>query len=215
MAPTSSRTRDVIFVIGAPGAGKGTLCKMLAAAHDLEHLSIGDLLRQTVSSPNADKEMAGYIQRGELLPTHMILSTMRPHITEPSCGDAGRILLLDGFPRRLDQAKEFETVFGPPNMVLFFDCPEDLARERVLSRQLGRAGDTIEVFNQRHLEFRELNPPVLSYYGSAPTVKTITIDTSGPTDESYVALQTALSGSEEWAALLSKAQKPPVGGDEK
>ncbi|KAK3363656.1 P-loop containing nucleoside triphosphate hydrolase protein [Lasiosphaeria hispida] len=212
MASTASRTRDVIFVIGAPGAGKGTLCKILAEVNDFEHLSIGDLLRQTVSSPIADKAMAGYIQRGELLPTDMILSTLKPHLREPSCCDAGRTLLLDGFPRQLDQAREFEAVFGTPNLVLFFDCPEDKARERVITRPSGRVGDTVEVFNKRHREFRELNPPILTYYGN-PNGKTIVIDTSRSTGESYQALRTALNSSREWLALTSKPQRLAIDGD--
>ncbi|KAK3392297.1 adenylate kinase-domain-containing protein [Sordaria brevicollis] len=205
---TSTKTRDVIFVIGAPGAGKGTLCKLLAEDNDLEHLSIGDLLRQTVSSPNAvDEAMAGYIQRGELLPTDMILSVLEPHLKK--CGDAGRTrtLLLDGFPRQLDQAREFEAVFGTPKLVLFFDCPEDLARERVITRAAGRAGDTLEVFNKRYREFGELNPPILTYYGNPNDGKTIVINTSRSTGESYQALRTALDSSCEWLTLTSKS--PP------
>ncbi|KAK3987072.1 P-loop containing nucleoside triphosphate hydrolase protein [Cladorrhinum sp. PSN332] len=212
MASTTGRTRDVIFVIGAPGAGKGTLCKILAEVNDFEHLSIGDLLRQTVSSPNADKVMAGHIQRGELLPTDMILSTLKPHLKEASCCGAGQTLLLDGFPRQLDQAREFEA-FGTPNLVLFFDCPEGIARERVITRPSGRVGDTLEVFNKRHREFRELNPPILTYYGNHPNGKTIAIDTSRSTGESYQALRTALNSSREWLALTFEPRRLATDGD--
>ncbi|KAK4232454.1 P-loop containing nucleoside triphosphate hydrolase protein [Podospora fimiseda] len=196
MASTTNRARDVIFVIGAPGAGKGTLCKRLAEDNNLEHLSIGDLLRQISSSPNADQIMASYIQRGELLPTDMILSILGPFFQESS----GQTLLLDGFPRQLDQAKEFESRFGPPNLVLFFDCPEDIARERVITRVAGRAGDTLEVFQKRYREFGELNPPIMSYYREA-----IVTDTTGSTEESYRVLQSALDGSMEWLDVILKS----------
>ncbi|KAK0626072.1 P-loop containing nucleoside triphosphate hydrolase protein [Immersiella caudata] len=204
MASTPSRTRDVIFVIGAPGAGKGTLCKILAKDNGFQHLSIGDLLRQTVSSPNADEAMIGYIQRGELLPADMILPVLQPHLVEPSCREAGRTLLLDGFPRQLDQAREFEALFGAPDLVLFFDCPKDIARDRVITRRVGRAGDTLEVFNKRHQEFRELNPSILAYYSGKSDGKTIVVDTSRSTAESYRALGTALKNSREWVALTSE-----------
>lgn len=209
MVPETRRTRDLIFVIGAPGAGKGTLCKMLAEANNVDHLSLGDLLRQTVSSPNADQLIAGCIHRGELLPTHILHELLYHRVAQPVSSTAGRPLLLDGFPRRLDQAREFEAVFGPPKLILFFDCPEDLARERVITRKLGRFGDTVEIFDKRYSEFRESNPPILSHY-ARPEGRLITIDTSGATEESYQKLQAALGSSEEWAALTSEAPKFPV-----
>ncbi|KAK4667972.1 uncharacterized protein QC764_0111640 [Podospora pseudoanserina] len=110
MVPEARRTRDLIFVIGAPGAGKGTLCKMLAEANNVDHLSLGDLLRQTVSSPNADQLIAGCIHRGELLPTHILHELLYHRVAQPVSSTAARPLLLDGFPRRLDQAREFEAV---------------------------------------------------------------------------------------------------------
>lgn len=88
--------------LGAPGAGKGTLTKKLARKYGFKHLSIGDLLRQIVASPNADDTVVEYVRRGELLTTEMLFPILKPHV------DAGGITILDGFPRHLDQAKEFE-----------------------------------------------------------------------------------------------------------
>lgn len=49
--------------------------------------------------------------------------------------------------------------------MLFFNCPRDLARERVLNRNLGRAGDNSEVFERRYKGYLELNPDILDHYG--------------------------------------------------
>lgn len=87
---------------GAPGAGKGSLSAILAKDYGFKHLSIGDLLRQVVASPEADKTIAEYVRRGELLTTSLLFQILKPHIEE------GGTLILDGFPRRLDQAQAFE-----------------------------------------------------------------------------------------------------------
>ncbi|OPB41743.1 P-loop containing nucleoside triphosphate hydrolase protein [Trichoderma guizhouense] len=157
----------VVFVLGAPGAGKGTLTKKLARKYGFKHLSIGDLLRQLVTSPNADDTVAEYVRRGELLTTEMLFPILTPHV------DADGVTILDGFPRHLDQAKEFEQQFQHPTVVLFFDCPGEMAEARVLQRKQGREGDNVETFRKRYAEFQELNPSLLAYYEQ--TGKLITV----------------------------------------
>ena len=49
-------------------------------------------------------------------------------------------------------------------MVFFFDCPENLARERVVTRKEGREGDNLQAFEKRYKEFSALNPPILKYF---------------------------------------------------
>lgn len=56
--------------------------------------------------------------------------------------------------------------FGEPHIVLFFQCPRDLAKERVLSRNQGRQGDNSQGFDKRYREYLNLNPAILDYYGS-------------------------------------------------
>lgn len=93
---------------GAPGAGKGTLSSKLASDYGFKHLSIGDLLRQVVASPDADKTVVEYVRRGELVTTSLLFQILKPHI------EGGGTIILDGFPRRLDQAKEFENQVNDP-----------------------------------------------------------------------------------------------------
>ncbi|KAF2453459.1 adenylate kinase-domain-containing protein, partial [Lineolata rhizophorae] len=150
-------------LVGAPGAGKGTLCKMLAEEYGFRHISVGDLLRQIVLSPNADKKTVEYVRRAELLPTETLFSILKSQFGELN---GGRTILLDGFPRRLDQAKSFEEVVSTSRFVLFFDCPEGLAEDRVVQRLAGREGDNLETFRKRFEEFSKLNPPILEYYKS-------------------------------------------------
>ncbi|TFA99676.1 Uridylate kinase [Trichoderma ghanense] len=181
-----SAGRLIIFVLGAPGAGKGSLCKKLAKRYAFTHLSIGDVLRNVVAIPGADETVVGYVQRGELLPTELLFDVLRPHIN--GCGT----IILDGFPRRLDQAEAFEKEFQAPTLVLFFDCPRDLAEGRVVNRKQGREGDNLETFKKRYDEFQELNPPLLERYEKQG--KLITVDTSGYTNASYAMLLHLLQG---------------------
>ncbi|KAL7930790.1 P-loop containing nucleoside triphosphate hydrolase protein [Trichoderma chlorosporum] len=190
MEPTKGK---VIFVLGAPGAGKGTLSKKLARDNNFEHLSIGDLLRAIVASPGANETVIDYVQRGELLPTDLLFPILRRHIYE------GSVTILDGFPRCLEQAKEFEEQFQHPAVVLFFDCPREQAETRVLKRNQGREGDNAETFKKRYDEFEELNPSLLAHYEEMG--KLITIDTSGYTRSSYSTLMNVLRVSREWSSL--------------
>ena len=52
--------------------------------------------------PGADETVIGYVKRGELLPTELLFDVLRPHM------DMAGTIILDGFPRRLDQAEAFE-----------------------------------------------------------------------------------------------------------
>ncbi|KAK6450956.1 UMP-CMP kinase [Trichoderma asperellum] len=188
------KTEGIIFVLGAPGAGKGALSSKLASDYGFKHLSIGDLLRQVVASPDADKTVVEYVRRGELVTTSLLFQILKPHIEQRGT------IILDGFPRRLDQAKEFETRFQLPVLVLFFDCPKDLAEKRVINRKQGREGDNVETFRKRHDEFLELNPPLVRHYEQMG--KLITVDTQYCTHKSYDTLTKLLQARREWTSLI-------------
>lgn len=112
-----SSTKSLIFIIGAPGSGKGTLCKKLSGEYGFSHLSVGDLLRQFTSLSNANKNIVDCVHHGELVPVKALTPILKSHIDEEV--ESGRnIILLDGFPRRLDQAA--------------------LAGRRMMARRLGR-----------------------------------------------------------------------------
>lgn len=74
--------------------------------------------------------------------------------------------LIDGFPRKLDQAYKFEDTVCPAKLVLFFDCPEKVMEERLLERgkTSGRADDNAESIRKRFRVFVETSMPVVDYY---------------------------------------------------
>lgn len=78
---------------------------MLSEEFGLEHLSVGDLLRKAVAyAETMDGEVVEHVRKGSLLPTEALFRILKPEFE--SRGQ--RTILLDGFPRRLDQAKAFE-----------------------------------------------------------------------------------------------------------
>jgi adenylate kinase len=98
--------KNIVFVLGGPGSGKGTQCKRLAAEFNYVHLSVGELLRDEVQKETpAGKEIDGLMKQGAIIPMHMTLRLLLDAMKQ--CDDKEGFLI-DGFPRQLDQAIEFE-----------------------------------------------------------------------------------------------------------
>ena len=83
------------------------MCKKLSEEYGFSHLSVGDLLRQFTSLSNANKNIVDCVHNGELVPVKALMPILKSHIDEEV--ESGRkIILLDGFPRQLDQAAPVE-----------------------------------------------------------------------------------------------------------
>ncbi|EMD86680.1 hypothetical protein COCHEDRAFT_1023889 [Bipolaris maydis C5] len=180
----------VVFVIGAPGSGKGTLCRRLSDEHGFCHLSIGDTLRRLVSNSMTDLVTASQVQRGELVSTEVLVSILQDSVKDSVYSDR-RVILVDGLPRQLDQAMPVEEKIGSPALVLFFNCREEVAKNRFLTRKLlGREADNAVVFQKRYDEFTAENSKVIKMYQERNLL--IEIDTNGETDFSYTTLSNRL-----------------------
>lgn len=88
---------------GSPGSGKGAQARLLVQHYGLVHFATGDLLRKEVAAATGlGKATARYLARGDLVPNDLVLQLVRRRLTE---ADAGQGFVLDGFPRRLSQAR--------------------------------------------------------------------------------------------------------------
>jgi len=94
-----------IVLLGAPGAGKGTQCKNIAAQYGLLHLSSGDILRQERDAgTELGKKAQSYMDSGALVPDEIMIEMMTQAIDKaPAAG-----FILDGFPRTVNQAVELD-----------------------------------------------------------------------------------------------------------
>jgi UMP-CMP kinase len=106
--------------LGCPGAGKGTLCSKLAAEYKGCHLSVGDLLRATILDEESTegRELTPYIRSGSLVPPDMLLRVLRRSIAQ-NIHETPPFLLIDGFPRLLQQGIVFETEVGVHPFLIF------------------------------------------------------------------------------------------------
>jgi len=158
----------IIFVLGGPGSGKGTQCAKLVKDYGFKHLSAGDLLREEQDRPGSEygEMIKDYIREGNIVPMEVTVTLLEKAILRTIDGSGQRRFLIDGFPRKMDQALKFEEAVCPSKFTLFFDCPESVMQERLLDRgkTSGRADDNEESIKKRFKTFVETSMPVVDYF---------------------------------------------------
>lgn len=169
--PTFSSTDvTVLFVLGGPGAGKGTQCAKLVSEHGFTHLSAGDLLRAEQERPGSEfgDLIRDYIKDGLIVPMEVTVQLLENAMTDAlsKAGSKKGRFLIDGFPRKMDQAHKFEDTVCPAKLVLFYDCPEETMQKRLMERgkTSGRADDNAESIRKRFRTFVETSMPVVDYF---------------------------------------------------
>lgn len=99
---------------GGPGSGKGTQCDKLVKDFGLQHLSLGDLLRDEVKQGSKiGRESSKLMAEGKLVPTSVSLELLKKAMCTSSSRDC-QGYLIDGFPRAVDQATAFHKEVGFP-----------------------------------------------------------------------------------------------------
>jgi len=132
--------RKRIILLGAPGAGKGTQAKLLAANNNgLAHLSTGDILRDEVTrDTELGRKAKGYMNRGDLVPDELIIDMIEGRLDE----DGG--FILDGFPRTVTQAEALEKITAI-DVVINIALTRDEVIRRLSSRRVCR--DCGKIYN--------------------------------------------------------------------
>ena len=144
-----------IILLGAPGAGKGTVAKLLTALDGSVQISTGDILRGAVKAGTAlGKEAQGYMDRGDLVPDSLIMGIMEQRLQEPDCKKG---FLLDGFPRTIPQADELGVLLQKLNikldLVASIEVPRDVILDRLTTRRTCSNATCQEIYNIKS------NPP--------------------------------------------------------
>jgi adenylate kinase len=191
-----------VLLIGAPGSGKGTQGTLLSEKLGLVHIATGDLLRSEVADGTSlGKQVAGLLNRGELVPDQLIIDLVMPALAAAADGPG---YVLDGFPRTVGQAKQArvlaEELGFSADAAIYLDVPRAELVRRILARARveGRADDTAEVIGRRLEVFDEATKPLIDYYGGRGLLRSI--DASG--DVGDVAAQIANE--------LAQANQPDV-----
>jgi adenylate kinase len=135
------------IIFGAPGAGKGTYSTRLKAKLDAEVIAMGDIFRaQVKESSELGKKVQSYVEKGALVPDEIVVEVLKQHLAKVPHGSG---VILDGFPRTLEQAKTLETIFQL-DVILLLDVPDWIIIERLSSRRICK--NCSAVYNIRFLK---------------------------------------------------------------
>jgi adenylate kinase len=144
-----------LILLGAPGAGKGTVAKLLTAVDGSVQISTGDILRGAVQDgTELGKEAERYMKRADLVPDSIIMGIMEARLQEADCQNG---FLLDGFPRTIVQAEALKKLLVKLNitldMAVNIDVPRDIILDRLCTRRTCENPDCQAIYNVKS------NPP--------------------------------------------------------
>ncbi|XP_049548388.1 uncharacterized protein LOC125959605 [Anopheles darlingi] len=169
------RVPPVIWVIGGPGSNKATLClKVVGLNPGWGHFSVGRSLRALAESgPRVGSDnyaVKEAITAGEMVPKKSLNGLIENQLLQ--LGDR-RGIIIDGYPRDMEQVADFERKFKQKPPVILLDCSK-------LQLGRGRLDDTVSSFRRRLELFRELTLPMLKEMDTAGRLTIVDGDTDSP-----------------------------------
>ncbi|WP_419419948.1 nucleoside monophosphate kinase [Legionella sp. D16C41] len=143
----------IILLMGGPGSGKGVLAKNLPK---INHFSIGESLRGIINNPTHPKSQVfkQQMEQGKLLNDQDIIEVMQ----QADVLKETKPILLDGFPRTLNQWNIFKKTYGHPSAVIDLNVSEEVMQKRLAGR--GRKDDQAAVINYRIADYLKNTRPM-------------------------------------------------------
>lgn len=188
---------NIVFILGGPGAGKGTMCDLAEIQLGWTHLSTGDLLRAELQAGGETTTLIRqYIDAGKLVPDQIVVKMLKDAIETTIRSTGNRNFLIDGFPRSFGNLEVWHEVFGNerdlPKMI-YFECPMEVLTQRILGRAQysGRSDDNIESMRLRFDTFKAETLPIVQHFKDQD--KCIEIDTSQDRQAVYALLRDQLA----------------------
>lgn len=126
-----------LLIMGAPGAGKGTMSNLIIQNYEVIHISTGDMLRQAIKEGTAvGLKAKEYMDYGNLVPDSIIHDII---VERFSKDDMKKGFLLDGYPRTLEQAKDLDEILKQLDMkldgVININVDEEILVKRITGRR--------------------------------------------------------------------------------
>lgn len=125
-----------IIMLGAPGAGKGTQAKKIAAKYDIPHISTGDIFRANIKEgTELGKKAKSYMDQGLLVPDELVVDLVADRIQKEDCKNG---FVLDGFPRTIPQAESLDAALAKMDQKMDYAIDVDVPDENIVNRMGGR-----------------------------------------------------------------------------
>ena len=129
-----------IVMLGAPGAGKGTQAKMIAAKYQIPHISTGDIFRANIKNgTELGKKAKSYMDQGLLVPDELTVDLVIDRLAQDDCRNG---YILDGFPRTIPQAEALDAALAKLGEKMDYAIDVDVPDENIVSRMSGRRACT-------------------------------------------------------------------------
>jgi adenylate kinase len=196
---------NTFILFGAPGSGKGTQGKTLGTIPRFYHCACGDVFRSIDTRSKVGKAFLDYSSKGKLVPDEITVelwkeaidAAVEAHKFKPDID----ILVLDGIPRNVAQAKIMEEMIDVKR-VFHLSCPNrETLFYRLKKRALkdNRLDDANEAVIQRRLQiYNEDSKPVLAYYSKD---RVVAIDATQPPAKVLLDILHSMNGAYEPAAV--------------
>lgn len=173
-----TKVPKVIILLGAPGSGKGTQAVKLSKELKIPHISTGDIFRDNVkNNTELGKKVKSYMDAGKLVPDELVTELLQDRLSQK---DAEKGYILDGYPRTLKQAEDFEKFAGKKlNIIaIYLDVSDAVLLERINKRakesKVVRSDDKPEIAKDRIKVYHKQTAPLIDYYkkkGQLTTLK--------------------------------------------
>ena len=125
-----------IIMLGAPGAGKGTQAKMIAAKYGIPHISTGDIFRANIKNgTELGAKAKEYMDKGLLVPDELVVDLVIDRFKEPDCAKG---YVLDGFPRTIPQAEALDKALTAIGESVDYAINVEVPDENIVRRMGGR-----------------------------------------------------------------------------
>lgn len=125
-----------IVMLGAPGAGKGTQAKKLAAKYGIPHISTGDIFRANIKNgTELGKKAKTYMDQGLLVPDELVVDLVIDRFKQDDCKNG---YILDGFPRTIPQAEELDEALKKVNDAIQNAIDINVPDINIIRRMSGR-----------------------------------------------------------------------------
>ena len=123
-------------MLGAPGAGKGTQAKKIAAKYSIPHISTGDIFRANIKNgTELGKKAKTYMDQGLLVPDELVVDLVVDRVNQEDCANG---YVLDGFPRTIPQAEALTKALAGQGQKLDYAIDVDVPDENIVRRMGGR-----------------------------------------------------------------------------